>query len=180
MILNDKQIIELCEEQGMITPFLREKISHGVISYGLSSYGYDIRIAKKFKVFTNVYCSIVDPKKFDPRAMTDIISEDLILIPPNSFALGMSVEYFQMPADVIGICIGKSTYARAGIIVNVTPINPGWRGYLTIEISNTTPLPARIYVGEGIAQVIFLRGEPCLRTYAGKYQNQEDIVPARV
>ncbi|MCS6850596.1 MAG: dCTP deaminase [Gemmataceae bacterium] len=150
----------------------------GVISYGVSSYGYDVRVGRKFKVFTNAHCAVVDPKNFNPQSFVDI-EGDYCLIPPNSFALAETVEYFEIPRDVVAICVGKSTYARCGIIVNVTPLEPEWRGRVTIEISNTTPLPAKIYAGEGIAQILFLRAEAVCRTsYAdkkGKYQDQQGL-----
>ena len=150
----------------------------GKISFGLSSYGYDVRVGRKFKVFSNVHCCVVDPKKFDARGFVDV-EGDFCLIPPNSFALAESVERFEIPRDVMAICVGKSTYARCGIIVNVTPLEPEWRGKITIEISNTTPLPAKIYAEEGIAQVLFLRAEqPCHISYAdkhGKYQDQAGL-----
>ena len=153
-----------------------------VISYGLSSFGYDLRVAREFKIFTNVNSSVVDPKNFDPRAFVDF-EGDVCIIPPNSFALARSVEYLRIPDDVVCITLGKSTYARCGIIVNITPAEPGWQGFLTIEISNTTPLPAKIYAGEGIAQMLFFRGERPSVTYesrGGKYQNQQGIVLPRV
>jgi len=143
-------------EQRMIEPFEEGQIRNGVISYGTSSYGYDIRVADEFKIFTNINSAIVDPKNFDPRSMVDFRGE-VCIIPPNSFALGRTVEYFRIPANVLTICLGKSTYARCGIIVNVTPFEPEWEGYVTLEISNTTPLPAKIYANEGIAQVLFLK-----------------------
>jgi dCTP deaminase len=150
----------------------------GVVSFGLSSYGYDVRVGRRFKVFTNAHCAVVDPKNFDPASFVDI-EGDSCLIPPNSFALAETVEYLEIPRDVIAICVGKSTYARCGIIVNVTPLEPEWRGKVTIEISNTTPLPAKIYAGEGIAQILFLRtSAACETSYAdkqGKYQDQEGL-----
>jgi dCTP deaminase len=150
----------------------------GAISYGISSYGYDVRVGRHFKVFTNVYGAIVDPKNFTPHAFVDI-EADSCVIPPNSFALAETVEYFEIPRDVLAICMGKSTYARCGIIVNVTPLEPEWRGKITIEISNTTPLPAKIYANEGIAQILFLRADAVCRTsYAdkkGKYQDQKGL-----
>ena len=150
----------------------------GAISYGVTSYGYDVRVGRKFKVFTNARCAIVDPKNFDPASFVDV-EGDFCLIPPNSFALAETVEYLDIPRDIIAICVGKSTYARCGIIVNVTPLEPEWRGKVTIEISNTTPLPAKIYAGEGIAQILFLRTEATCRTsYAdkhGKYQDQKGL-----
>lgn len=153
-----------------------------IVSYGLSSFGYDIRVADEFKVFTNVYNSIVDPKQFRDDAFVNICTDECI-IPPNSFALARSVEYFRIPRNILAFCIGKSTYARCGIIVNVTPFEPGWEGYVTLEISNTTPLPAKIYANEGIAQVVFFEGEPCRTSYAdrkGKYMAQVGIVGPRV
>jgi len=166
-------------EKGMIKPFEDRQVRKGAISYGLSSYGYDIRIADEFKIFTNINTTIVDPKSFDPRSFVDY-QGGVALIPPNSFALGRSVEYFKIPRNVLTICVGKSTYARCGIITNVTPFEPEWEGYVTLEISNTTPLPARIYANEGIAQVLFFESdEACETSYAdrqGKYQGQQGIV----
>ena len=166
-------------EKAMIKPFEDRQVRSGTISYGLSSYGYDIRIADEFKIFTNINTTIVDPKSFDPRSFVDYQGE-VAIIPPNSFALGRSVEYFTIPRDVLTICVGKSTYARCGIITNVTPFEPEWEGYVTLEISNTTPLPAKIYANEGIAQVLFFQSdEPCQTSYAdrqGKYQGQRGIV----
>src|SRR6201995_157601 len=179
----DTWIRRMAREHGMIEPFedglvRRNGQGGSVISYGLSSYGYDLRVADEFKVFTNVYNAVVDPKAFDDRAFVDI-QGDSCLVPPNSFALARSVEYFRIPRDVLTICVGKSTYARCGIIVNVTPLEPEWEGHVTLEISNTTPLPARIYANEGLAQVIFLAAtEPCETSYAdraGKYQGQRGI-----
>ena len=161
-----------------IEPFEEGLLRPGVISYGLTSYGYDVRVGRKFKVFTNALCAIVDPKNFDPRSFVDVEADDC-LIPPNSFALAETVEYLEIPRDVIAVCVGKSTYARCGIIVNVTPLEPEWRGKVTIEISNTTPLPAKIYAGEGIAQILFLRAEAvCRVSYGdkrGKYQDQKGL-----
>ena len=166
-------------EKGMIKPFEDRQVRKGAISYGLSSYGYDIRIADEFKIFTNINTTIVDPKSFDPRSFVDY-QGGVAVIPPNSFALGRSVEYFKIPRNVLTICVGKSTYARCGIITNVTPFEPEWEGYVTLEISNTTPLPARIYANEGIAQVLFFESdETCETSYAdrqGKYQGQQGIV----
>ncbi len=180
---NDAWIRRMAREQKMIEPFVDSQVRAGVISYGLSSYGYDIRVADEFKVFTNVHSTIVDPKGFDPRSMVDVRGE-VCIIPPNSFALARSVEYIRVPRDVLVICLGKSTYARCGIIVNVTPLEPEWEGHITIEISNTTPLPAKIYANEGIAQLIFLQAdEPCQVSYAdkkGKYQRQRGIVLPKV
>jgi dCTP deaminase len=167
----------------MITPFSETQVrttenGNSIISYGLSSYGYDLRVSNEFKVFTNVFSSIVDPKAFDEKSFVDI-QTDICVVPPNSFALARSIEYFRIPRDVITICLGKSTYARCGIIVNVTPFEPEWEGHVTLEISNTTPLPARIYANEGLAQVLFLGGaEPCEISYAdraGKYMFQQGI-----
>jgi dCTP deaminase len=168
----------MAQEQGMIEPFEARQVREGVISYGLSSYGYDIRVAPEFKVFTNVHHVVVDPKDFDDRSFVDIHADHCI-IPPNSFALARTVEYFRIPRDVLVICLGKSTYARCGIIVNVTPLEPTWEGFLTLEISNTTPLPAKIYGGEGIAQLLFFEGdeEPEI-AYAdrkGKYMKQVGV-----
>jgi dCTP deaminase len=183
MVMSDKWIKKMAKEYGMIEPFEETLVRKGVISYGLSSYGYDFRIADEFKIFTNVASTIVDPKNFDERSFVSV-KGDYCIIPPNSFVLGRSVEYFRIPRDVIGICLGKSTYARCGIIVNVTPLEPGWEGFLTVEISNTTPLPAKIYAWEGIAQVIFVKGnEECEISYKdrkGKYMYQPGIVIPKV
>jgi dCTP deaminase len=169
----------MAKEHAMIEPFAENQVRNGVISFGVSSYGYDIRVAEEFKIFTNVYSAVVDPKHFDPNSMVDFKGE-ICVIPPNSFALARTVEYFRIPRDVMTVCLGKSTYARCGIIVNVTPFEPEWEGYVTLEISNTTPLPARIYANEGIAQVLFFQAdEVCDISYAdkkGKYQKQEAIV----
>jgi dCTP deaminase len=182
-IKSDRWIQAMAREHGMIEPFVAEQVRGGIISYGLSSYGYDMRVADEFKVFTNVFNTLVDPKHFDPRSFVDVRG-DYCDIPPNSFALARSVEYFRIPRNVLCIVLGKSTIARCGIIVNVTPLEPEWCGYVTIEISNTTPLPARIYANEGIAQVLFLESdEPPLVSYAdkaGKYQNQTGVVPPRL
>ena len=177
-IKSDKWIRRMCEEHAMIDPFEPGQVRDGVISYGLSSYGYDIRVAAEFKVFTNVHNAIVDPKKFDDRSFVDI-HDDVCVIPPNSFALARTFEYFRIPRDVLVVCVGKSTYARCGLIVNVTPLEPTWEGYLTLEISNTTPLPAKVYGGEGIAQLLFFEGdEEPLVAYAdrkGKYMKQQGV-----
>jgi dCTP deaminase len=169
----------MAHEHRMIEPFAENQVREGVISYGVSSYGYDMRVASEFKVFTNVYNTVVDPKNFNPRSFVDI-QDDVCDIPPNSFALARSVEYFRVPRQVLCTVLGKSSYARCGIIVNVTPLEPEWEGYVTIEISNTTPLPARIYANEGIAQVLFYESdEACTISYAdkkGKYQSQTGIV----
>jgi dCTP deaminase len=176
---NDNWIRKMAVEHRMIEPFADSQVRQGVISYGVSSYGYDIRVADEFKIFTNVYSAIVDPKAFDPRSMIDFRG-DVCIIPPNSFALARTVEYFRIPRSTLTICVGKSTYARCGIIVNVTPFEPEWEGYVTLEISNTTPLPAKIYSNEGIAQVLFFEGdEVCQTSYGdkkGKYQGQTSIV----
>lgn len=175
----DHWIRKMVREYRMIEPFAEEQVRDGVISYGVSSYGYDIRVADEFKIFTNVFSAIVDPKHFDPRSMVDFKGE-VCVIPPNSFALARTIEYFRIPRNVLTICVGKSTYARCGIIVNVTPFEPEWEGFVTLEISNTTPLPAKIYANEGIAQVLFFEAdEVCQTSYAdkkGKYQRQQDIV----
>jgi dCTP deaminase len=166
-------------DKGMIKPFEDRQVRTGTISFGLSSYGYDIRIADEFKIFTNINNTIVDPKAFDPRSFVDF-KGSVCIIPPNSFALGRSVEYFKIPRNVLTLTVGKSTYARCGIITNVTPFEPEWEGFVTLEISNTTPLPAKIYANEGIAQVLFFESdEPCAVSYAdrqGKYQGQQGIV----
>jgi dCTP deaminase len=177
-IKNDRWIRRMAEEHGMIEPFEAGQVKDGNISYGLSSYGYDIRVALEFKVFTNVHNVVVDPKAFDDRSFVDVNAKECI-IPPNSFALARTEEYFRVPRDTLVVCVGKSTYARCGIIVNVTPLEPTWEGYLTLEISNTTPLPAKIYGGEGIAQLLFFQGdeEPEI-AYAdrnGKYMNQQGV-----
>lgn len=183
MILNDEQIKLLGET--MISPFMPTSVRRGVISFGLSSFGYDICIGNKFRVFTPnpLVTSAVDPKDFNPKLLVEVETDLYIFIPPNSYTLGLSVEYFHIPVDVMGLVVGKSTYARCGIIVNVTPLEPGWEGYVTIEISNCTPLPAKIYANEGIAQVLFFRGEAPTVNYAnkgGKYQGQQDIVLPKV
>jgi dCTP deaminase len=173
----------MAQEHGMIEPFVEGQVRQGVISYGLSSYGYDMRVADEFKVFTNVYGAVVDPKSFSPQSFVDMKTE-VCIIPPNSFALARSVEYFRVPRQVLCICLGKSTYARTGLIVNITPFEPGWEGYVTLEISNTTPLPAKVYANEGIAQVLFLEAdEECEVSYAdrkGKYQGQTGVTPPRL
>ena len=170
-------------EQGMIEPFEDRQVRKGVVSFGLSSYGYDARVADEFKVFTNVYNTVVDPKHFDPQSFVDIRA-DICTIPPNSFALARTIEYFRIPRDVLTVCLGKSTYARCGIIVNVTPFEPEWEGHVTIEISNTTPLPAKIYANEGIAQVLFFQSdESCEVSYkdkSGKYQAQRGVTLPKI
>lgn len=187
-VCSDKWIRRMAVERGMIEPFVDGQVKTldsgaRVISYGLSSYGYDLRVSDEFKVFTNVYNAVVDPKAFDERSFVDMRGASC-LVPPNSFALARSVEYFRIPRDVLTLCVGKSTYARCGIIVNVTPFEPEWEGHVTLEISNTTPLPARIYAGEGLAQVLFLAAnEPCEVSYAerrGKYQAQRGITVPRI
>ena len=182
-IKSDRWIRKMAREHRMIEPFVEDQVRDGVISYGVSSYGYDIQVADEFKIFTNVYSAIVDPKHFDPRSMIDF-QGDVCIIPPNSFALARTVEYFRIPRSILTICVGKSTYARCGIIVNVTPFEPEWEGFVTLEISNTTPLPAKIYSNEGIAQVLFFDGdEICETSYAdrkGKYQNQQTILLPRL
>ncbi|MEW6179025.1 MAG: dCTP deaminase [Chloroflexota bacterium] len=179
----DRWIRKMALEHGMIEPFVDHQKRDGVISYGLSSYGYDIRVADEYKIFTNVFSAVVDPKSFDTKSMVDF-KGDVCIIPPNSFALARTVEYFRIPRNVLTICVGKSTYARCGIIVNVTPFEPEWEGFVTLEISNTTPLPAKIYSNEGIAQVLFFEGdEPCEISYAdkkGKYQRQQGILLPRL
>jgi dCTP deaminase len=177
-ILADSQIRDLALNHGMIEPFVEKQTRKGVISYGLSSYGYDARCSPEFKIFTNVDNAIVDPKDFTPNSFVDR-NVDVCIIPPNSFALTRSVEYFKIPKDVLVICLGKSTYARCGLIVNVTPLEPGWEGHVTLEISNTTPLPAKVYANEGIAQFLFFKGStPCEISYAdraGKYMGQRGV-----
>jgi dCTP deaminase len=178
-IKSDKWIRRQSIENKMIEPFSEKQVNKGVISYGLSSYGYDLRVSNEFKIFTNVNSAIIDPKNFDERSFVSV-EADSIIVPPNSFALARSVEYFRIPRDVLTICVGKSTYARCGIIVNVTPFEPEWEGFVTLEISNTTPLPARIYANEGLCQILFFQGdEPCETSYGdrqGKYQKQQGIV----
>ncbi|MDA0822725.1 MAG: dCTP deaminase [Proteobacteria bacterium] len=181
-VKSDKWIAEMSRDHLLIDPFepqqVREIDGRRVISYGVSSYGYDIRCAPEFKVFTNINSAIVDPKQFDPESFVDV-NRDVCIIPPNSFALARTIEYFRIPRNVLTICLGKSTYARCGIIVNVTPLEPEWEGHVTLEFSNTTPLPAKIYANEGVAQVIFLESdEPCTVSYRdrdGKYQNQTGV-----
>ncbi len=182
MVKSDRWIKDM-GARGMIEPFSQSQVREGVISSGVSSYGYDMRIFDEFKIFTNINSTVIDPKSFDPRSFVDFRG-DVCIVPPNSFALGRSVEYFRIPRDVLVICLGKSTYARCGIVVNVTPLEPEWEGHVTIEISNTTPLPAKIYANEGIAQLIFLGGsELCEVSYAdksGKYQAQRGITLPRM
>jgi dCTP deaminase len=170
-------------EHGMIEPFVDGQVAAGVVSYGVSSYGYDIRVADEFKVFTNINNTVIDPKQFDPRSFVDI-KADVCIVPPNSFALAHTIEYFRIPRNVLTICLGKSTYARCGIIVNVTPFEPEWEGTVTLEISNTTPLPAKIYANEGIAQVLFFESDDvCERSYAdkkGKYLKQRGVTLPKI
>jgi dCTP deaminase len=177
-IMPDRWIREMALEHGMIEPFVDRQTREGVISYGLSSYGYDARVAPEFRVFTNVDNALVDPKNFSDRSFVERTGESCV-IPPNSFALARTVEYFKIPRDVLVICLGKSTYARCGMIVNVTPLEPEWEGHVTLEISNTTPLPARVYANEGICQFLFLKGDaPPEISYAdrkGKYMRQRGV-----
>lgn len=177
-LLSDHQIRKLAENEGMIEPFVEKQRREGVISYGLSSYGYDARTADEFKIFTNIDNALVDPKDFSQQSFVDR-KTDICVIPPNSFVLSRTVEYFRIPRDVLVICLGKSTYARCGLIVNVTPLEPGWEGHVTLEISNTTPLPARVYANEGIAQFLFFKGSSiCETSYAdrsGKYMGQRGV-----
>ena len=177
-IKSDRWIRQMALEHGMIEPFEDRQVREGVVSYGLSSYGYDIRVGDEFKIFTNINNTVIDPKNFDPRSFVDV-KADVCIVPPNSFALAHTIEYFRIPRDILTICLGKSTYARCGIIVNVTPFEPEWEGTVTLEISNTTPLPAKIYANEGIAQVLFFQGdEPCEVSYAdkkGKYLKQRGV-----
>jgi dCTP deaminase len=182
MLKNDRWIREMAEK-GMIRPFNKEQVGRGTISYGVSSYGYDMRVADEFKIFKEEINTVVDPKNFNMESFIDF-KGDVCTVPSNSFVLGRSVEYFRIPREVLVICLGKSTYARCGIVINVTPLEPEWEGYVTIEISNTAPLPAKIYANEGIAQILFIEGsEVCERSYAdkaGKYQAQKGITPAKI
>ena len=182
-VMSDRWIRRMATEHAMIDPFVETQKSDGVISYGLSSYGYDARVSDTFKVFTNVDSAIVDPKAFSPQSFVDR-QGPVCIIPPNSFALAHTIEYFRIPRDILVICLGKSTYARCGIIVNVTPLEPEWEGQVTIEISNTTPLPAKIHANEGICQFLFLQGnEPCETSYAdksGKYMGQRGTALPRM
>jgi dCTP deaminase len=179
-IKSDRWIRRMAREHGMIEPFVDGQVREGAISYGLSSYGYDMRVAPEFRIFTNVLSIIVDPKHFDARSFVEF-NGDVCIVPPNSFALARSVEYFRIPRNVLTICLGKSTYARCGIITNVTPFEPEWEGHVTLEISNTTPLPAKIYANEGICQVLFFEADDddvCQTSYAdkkGKYQKQTGV-----
>ncbi|MCX6539632.1 MAG: dCTP deaminase [Acidobacteria bacterium] len=182
-IKSDRWITRMANEHRMIDPFVQGQVREGVISYGVSSYGYDVRVADQFKVFTNINSTVIDPKQFDPRSFVDV-KADVCIIPPNSFALARTVEYFRIPRNVLTVCVGKSTYARCGIIVNVTPFEPEWEGTATLEISNTTPLPAKIYANEGIAQVLFFESdEACQISYGdkkGKYQAQREVTLPRI
>jgi dCTP deaminase len=182
-IKSDRWIRRMAHDYKMIEPFVDSQVRGSAISYGVSSYGYDIRVADEFKVFTNINNTVIDPKNFDPRSFVDV-KTDVCIVPPNSFALARTIEYFRIPRDVLTLCLGKSTYARCGIIVNVTPFEPEWEGTVTLEISNTTPLPAKIYANEGIAQVIFFQSdEPCEMSYAdkkGKYQAQRGVTLPRI
>ncbi len=179
----DRWIKKMALEEKMIDPFVESQVRENVISYGLSSYGYDVRIADEYKIFTKLNSTIVDPKHFDPKSFVDFKGE-VCIVPPNSFALGRTIEYFRIPRKTMTICVGKSTYARCGIITNVTPLEPGWEGYITLEVSNTTPLPAKIYSGEGIAQILFFESdEECLTSYAdkkGKYQGQTGVTLPKI
>ena len=178
-IKSDRWIRKMALEHDMINPFSEKQVREGVISYGVSSYGYDLRVGDEFKIFTNVNSAMIDPKKFDEKSFVSV-SAECCIIPPNSFALARSVEYFKIPRDVLTICVGKSTYARCGVIVNVTPFEPEWEGFVTLEISNTTPLPAKVYANEGLCQILFFQSdEICETSYAdrkGKYQGQKGIV----
>ena len=182
-IKSDKWIEKMSKQHDMISPFTPRQVKSNKISYGVSSYGYDIRVSNEYKIFTNVNNSIVDPKNFDANSFIDFIGDECI-VPPNSFALAQSVEYFRIPRNVLSVCLGKSTYARCGIIVNVTPFEPEWEGFVTLEISNTTPLPAKIYSNEGLCQVLFFESdETCEVSYkdkSGKYQGQINITLPRI
>jgi dCTP deaminase len=181
-IKSDRWIREMAEQHGMIEPFeagqMRDNGNGRMISYGTSSYGYDVRCADEFKIFTNINSVIVDPKNFDENSFVDLKADECV-IPPNSFALASTVEYFRIPRSVLTVCLGKSTYARCGIIINVTPLEPEWEGHVTIEITNSTPLPAKIYANEGIAQMLFFESdEICVTSYkdrGGKYQGQKGV-----
>ena len=185
-IKSDKWIRRMAAEHGLISPFEADQVRHvngeRVVSYGTSSYGYDIRCADEFKIFTNINSTIVDPKNFDEKSFVDF-KGDVCIIPPNSFALARTMEYFKIPRNVLTICLGKSTYARCGIIVNVTPLEPEWEGHVTLEFSNTTPLPAKIYANEGVAQMLFYQSdEQCEVTYkqrGGKYMGQTGVTPPK-
>lgn len=179
----DHWIRQMAQKHGMIEPFVEKQMREGVISYGVSSYGYDLRVADEFLIFTNVHSAIVDPKNFAPQSFVEFKGA-VCIIPPNSFVLARSIEYFRIPRKVLTICLGKSTYARCGLIVNVTPFEPEWEGHVTLEISNTTPLPAKVYANEGLAQVLFFEAdEECETSYAdkrGKYQGQRGVTPPKL
>jgi dCTP deaminase len=181
--MSDRWITRMARDHGMIDPFEGRQVRTGVISYGVSSYGYDMRVATEFRIFTNVLNSIVDPKDFDPKSFVEFLG-DVCIVPPNSFALARSVEYFRIPRNILTVTVGKSTYARCGIITNVTPLEPEWEGFVTLEISNTTPLPAKIYANEGIAQVLFFKGEEepevSYKDKGGKYQSQRGVTLPRL
>lgn len=180
----DWWIKTMVDKHRMIEPFIDHQVRDGVISYGLSAFGYDMRVSNEFKVFSNTYGSVIDPKSFDPKSFVDIKSNSFILIPPNSFVLAKSVEYFRIPRNVLTLCVGKSSLARCGVVANITPFEPEWEGFVTIELSNTTPLPVRIYSNEGIAQVLFFESDqPCEVSYAdkkGKYQKQFGITTSKI
>src|SRR5207245_2570567 len=182
-IKSDRWIRRMARERGMIRRFALEPARAGVISYGVSSYGYDMRVAPEFKIFTNALSAVVDPKQFDPKSFVEF-DGDVCIVPPNSFALARSVEYFRIPRNILTVTVGKSTYARCGIITNVTPFEPEWEGFVTLEISNTTPLPAKIYANEGIAQVLFFKGEEepevSYKDKKGKYQGQQGVTLPRL
>lgn len=185
-LLCDTEILDLCKHQAMISPCVSEQVRKDCISYGISSYGYDIRVAGRFKIFTNIHTGIIDPKDFDDSIFIEVNKKkgEACIIPPNSFVLAESMETFRIPNDILGICTGKSTLARCGLSVPMTPLEPGWEGVLTIEVSNTTPLPSKIYAEEGIAQILFIRGaSPCAVSYAdkkGKYQHQKGLTLPRI
>jgi dCTP deaminase len=182
-IMSDRWITQMAREHGMIEPYEDRQVRKGVISYGVSSYGYDMRVSREYRIFTNVLNSIVDPKNFDPKSFVEY-EGDTCIVPPNSFALARSVEYFRIPRNILTVTVGKSTYARCGIITNVTPFEPEWEGFVTLEISNTTPLPAKIYSNEGIAQVLFFKGEEepqvSYKDKGGKYQSQVGVTLPRL
>ena len=181
-VKSDRWIRRMALEHGMIEPFCEKQVREGVVSFGLSSYGYDVRIGDEFKIFTNINSTIVDPKNFDPSSFVDVVA-DVCIIPPNSFALARTVEFFRIPRNTLVVCLDKSTYARCGIIVNVTPLEPEWEGHVTLEFSNTTPLPAKIYANEGVAQMLFFESdEVCETSYkdrGGKYQGQTGVTLPR-
>jgi dCTP deaminase len=184
MVLSDGEIIARVASDRMIEPFVDHQVGDGVVSYGLSSYGYDFRVANEFKVFRGVHGTVADPKAFDGQSFVDVVTDEFCVIPPNSFALARTVEYFRIPRDIVTICFGKSTYARCGLLLNVTPFEPLWEGHATIGVANTTALPARVYANEGIGQLLFLRASSeCLVSYKdrkGRYDRQAGIVPPHV